>query len=188
MDKKSQNPPKNSSKTNKSIKKMANPTIEQKNLKLELKKTQEELDRVIKENEMLINTAKQTLADFQNYKRRVEEQHKNISTFATENLILELLPFIDNLERAIKAIPKDKEADEWAKGINQIYQQFTQTLEKQGLQAIQSVGEPLDPEKHEALMQAPGEKDIIIEEMEKGYILGEKVIRAAKVKVGDGSK
>jgi len=186
MDTKSQKTKAKSTKQDKAVKNIPKKDINEKQLEEELKTTKEELDRVAKENEMLINAAKQTLADFQNYKRRVEEQQKDISTFAIENLVLELLPFIDNLERAKKAIHQTKESKELSQGINQIFKQFTQILEKNGLKPINSVGEPLDPEKHEALMQAPGEKDIIVEELEKGYILGEKVIRAAKVKVGNG--
>lgn len=130
--------------------------------------------------------AKRAVADLQNYKRRIEEDQKNFVQFAVSGLLLELLPILNNFERAIKHIPD--ETSEFGKGIIQIYNHLKQILEKAGLTQIQAdPGTIFNPNFHEALLQGQGEKDKITEELEKGYMLGEKVLKPAKVKVGNGS-
>jgi molecular chaperone GrpE len=164
------------------LKKVRNETLSQS----DFDKTKQELETLKKERESLIFTAKQALADYQNYKRRVEEGKKDISFFALEGIMLELLPILDNFERALKFAPKEPKS--FIDGVFHIQSQLKQSLEKRGLKEIKSLGEKLDPLRHQAIMQVPGEKDTIIEELEKGYTLEDKVIRAAKVKVGNGEK
>jgi molecular chaperone GrpE len=146
-------------------------------LKTELEATQTKL------NEM-VAISQRALADLQNFKRRTEEERENFIQFASAQVILEFLPAISNVERAFKHEPKD---NEWVKGIEQILKQLTQVLEKHGVKEIQTLGQKFDPKLHEALMTGQGEKDIVIEEFEKGYLLGDRVIKQARVKVGDGS-
>ena len=98
-----------------------------------------------------------------------------------------VLPVLDNFERAMKEVPEGQEGSEWIAGIAQIHKQFKDVLGKQRVAEIPTEGQKFDPNLHEALMQGPGEKDMIVEEMEKGYMMGERVLRPAKVKVGDGS-
>lgn len=136
----------------------------------------------------LTETAKRALADLQNYRKRVEEERVSFVQFANVGLILELLPVLDNFDRAFAAVPEEVSKTEWFKGALQIEKQLMSIVKKQGVTEMpSSLGQPLDAKKHEPLTTGPGAKDTIIEEFEKGYMLGDKVIRPAKVKVGDGT-
>lgn len=146
-------------------------------------RAQDEADEKVAE---LTRIAQQATADLANFKRRAEEEKKSFAQFATAGLVLELLQVTDNFDRALQNIPEELKTNEWVQGIQGIDQQFHGILNKQGVTPIQAVGEKLDIMKHEALMQGPGEKDIILEELEKGYMMGDKVLRPAKVKVGNG--
>jgi molecular chaperone GrpE len=147
-------------------------------LQTELEQTQAKLDE-------MMNISKHALADLQNYKRRVEEEKAAFVTFANSELVSCLLPSLSNFERAMKHEPKDTE---WAKGVEQTYKQMLGELEKRGLTPIAAIGQKFDPHLHEALLTAPGEKDMVLEELEKGWMLGERIIKTARVKVGNGEK
>ena len=153
------------------------------------KKCQEAEERLKKQIEEVTEQAKRAAADLVNYKRRTEEDQKNFIEFANSGLLFELLPVLDNLERACRHIPEDSElAKDFGKGIIQIYDHFKTTLQKAGLTEIEAgPGTQFNPHFHEALMPGKGEKDKILEELEKGYTLSGRVLRPAKVKVGDGS-
>lgn len=147
-----------------------------------------DLEAANKQIEELTSTAKRALADLQNYRKRVEEEKKAFVQFANIGLILELLPILDNFNRAFSAVPDEIQKTEWFKGALQIEQQLAGIMRKQGVTEIPpSVGQKMDPQIHEAVMTASGEKDAVIEELEKGYRIGDRVIRPAKVKVGDGN-
>ncbi len=150
----------------------------------------DELNNLRLELEQMTEMAKRTMADLQNYKRRQEEERRMIINMANANLLGGLLPVLDNFERAILHAPDSaslpETAKEWFSGINISIGQFKKVLEESGLKTIESVGQKFNPEMHEALVLVPGEKDLIIEELEKGYILEDRVIRHAKVKVGNG--
>lgn len=151
----------------------------------ELQKLQADLDAANKNIQDLTDTAKHALADLQNYRKRIEEERNQFAQFATVNLLLELLPVADNFQRAFAHIPDDLKKTEWFKGIVQIEQQLAGLFRKQGVVCLPStVGQKLDPAKHEAIAVGEGEQDVILEEFETGYSLGGKVLRPAKVKVG----
>lgn len=142
-----------------------------------------------KKLEEMTEMAKRTMADLHNLKRRQEDERRLIITMANVDLIRTLLPILDNLERAIKHTPETIKTDQnthWLQGIEICAKQLHKALTDAGLKPMETVGQPFNPELHEALIEGPGEKNIIIEELEKGYILGERVIRHAKVKVGSG--
>ena len=148
---------------------------------------QADLEAANKQIQDLTETAKRALADLQNYRKRVEEERTAFAQFANVALLMELLPILDNFNRAFAAVPEEVSKTEWFKGALQIEQQLVGIVRKQGIAEIpSSVGKPLDPKIHEAIAVGPGEKDTVIEEFEKGYMLGDKVIRPAKVKVGSG--
>lgn len=153
-----------------------------------LEKLKNELYESKKEVEKLTEFAKRTLADLQNYKKRIEEDKASFVSLANAALILEILPILDSFNRAFASTPRELQENEWVKGIMAIEKQLVATLEKEGLQEIKTENGKFDPNLHEALMQGPGEKDTIIEELEKGYMLGSKVLRPAKVKIGNGNK
>jgi molecular chaperone GrpE len=127
-------------------------------------------------------------ADFINYKRRVEQERSEFNSYANTNLILSILPVLDDLERAIEAMPGKIARSEWGEGIKLVEQKFKTILQGQGVIPMISVGEVFDPNIHEALRQEKGEEGIILDEFQRGYMMGERVIRPAKVVVGNGEE
>jgi len=127
-----------------------------------------------------------TQADFVNYKKRTEQEKTQMVEFANSTLILNLLTVLDDLDRAIASVPGELTEFSWTEGIRLIYNKFKATLEAQGLTEIRAKGEPFDPHLHEAVMGQEGEEGIVIDEIQKGYKLRDKVIRPSMVVVGKG--
>ncbi len=125
-------------------------------------------------------------ADFANYKRRTEEERQDFSRYAAAQAILSLLPVLDDLELALGAAPPDCAEQDWLEGIRMVQRKFLTILEGQGVKPIQTVGQPFDPNLHEALRQAPGAEGVVVEEFRKGYTMYDKVLRPAQVIVGNG--
>lgn len=124
-------------------------------------------------------------ADFINYKRRTEQEKEGIGRFANSMLVVNLLPVLDDLERALDSISDDIELG-WVDGIRLIERKLRGILESQGLSPIKALGEPFDPYLHEAVRQDKGKEGIVVEELQKGYKLYDRVIRPSKVVVGNG--
>jgi len=127
-------------------------------------------------------------ADFINYKRRSEQEKEEISKFANATLMFNLLPVLDDLERAFTSIPPHLARLSWVDGIRLIERKLQASLEAQGLSPIKALGEPFDPSLHEAAMHAKGKEGMVIEELQKGYKLHDRVIRPAMVVVGNGEE
>ncbi|GAH64414.1 unnamed protein product [marine sediment metagenome] len=127
-------------------------------------------------------------ADFINYKRRTEQEKEEISQFANAILILNLLPILDDLERALTSTPPRLAKLSWVDGIRLIERKLQAGLEAQGLSQIKALGEPFDPNLHEAARLGKGKEEIVIEELQKGYKLHDRVIRPSKVVVGNGEE
>lgn len=159
---------------------------DQKGLQQIIEDKNTEIEQLKKELLDITEMARRTMADMQNLRRNTEEERVDTIFMANYDLIKRLLPILTTLELAEKHVP-DKAAD-WYKGIDMAIKGLYKALEETGLQRMETVGKPFDPNFHEALMQAPGEKDIVLEELETGYILGKRVIRHAKVKVGNGEQ
>ncbi|MGD0590500.1 MAG: nucleotide exchange factor GrpE [Bacteroidota bacterium] len=125
-------------------------------------------------------------AEFDNYKRRSESETANFLKYATESLIEDLLPVLDDFERSLKHRKESKDNEALVKGIELIYQKLVKVLERRGVKPFDTVGKEFNVEYHDALMQIP-RSDVphytILEEVEKGYTLNDKVIRHAKVVV-----
>lgn len=125
-------------------------------------------------------------ADFDNYRKRSEKAKTEFIKFSNEGIMLKLLSLFDDLERAKKAVEESSDLKTLASGIDLIYKNFRGFLKQEGVKEIKSVGEILDPNKHHAVMQVDSQKhkdNQIIEEMQKGYMFNDKVIRPAMVKV-----
>ncbi|MCS6794703.1 MAG: nucleotide exchange factor GrpE [Raineya sp.] len=151
------------------------------------------LEEVIKNLEATLAEQKDNYirlyADFENFKRRTAKEKMEFIEQANAKLLLEILPVFDDFERALKAFESaEPNLESIKEGITLIHQKFAKFLEKQGLTEIKSTGEPFDPDKHEAITQipAPNEdlKGKVVDTVEKGYMLGEKVLRFAKVVTG----
>lgn len=122
-------------------------------------------------------------ADFQNYKRRTQEEQKNTVRYANERLILQLLDVVDNFERALAT---EKEHDNFFLGMDMIHAQLREILEKNGVEAIKADGAAFDPNLHHAVLteeSAEVEEGHVIETLQTGYLLNGKLIRPAMVKV-----
>lgn len=124
-------------------------------------------------------------ADATNIRRRHEEQIASLKTLVKARVIEELLPVIDNFERALKHVPKELEGNDYIKGVNGVVKQFEKTLADMGVTRIPTVGEHFNPELHEAVgvEDGDGDSEVVTEELQAGYMVGGDVIRHAMVKV-----
>jgi molecular chaperone GrpE len=125
-------------------------------------------------------------ADFENYKKRAAREKEELVKFSNEDVIKSILPFVDNLERAVDHSEKAKEVESLAEGAKLTIQQLLKELNKFGLSPIESLGKPFDPTFHEAVMVvATGEHqpNHVVEEFRKGYLLHDRLIRPAAVSV-----
>lgn len=133
--------------------------------------------------EEYLNGWKRAKADFVNYKKEQEQAFSEFIKFANQSLILQILPVLDNFNLAIKHLPEDLKDSEWVKGVSHIKTQLEDIMKTQGLEEIKvTKNELLNPQLHEVVGGRVG-GDLIVEEVQKGYRLSSKVIRAAKVKV-----
>jgi molecular chaperone GrpE len=156
----------------------------------ELKKEIEELKKKLEEVEKLKNEYlagwQRARADFLNYKKEELERLGEMVKYAGENLILKILPILDNFEIAEKKLPENLKNDENVKGILQIKNQILNFLKEQGVEEIKSVGERFDPNFHEVVEEVEAkdkEPGTIVEEIQKGYKINDRLLRPAKVKV-----
>lgn len=127
-------------------------------------------------------------AEFENFRRRSNKERLDLIATANAGLLKDLLPIIDDFERAIANNISATEIDGVKEGFNLIFNKFKSTIESKGLKQMEAKGQPFDSELHEAIANVPvtdeDQKGKVIDDVEKGYILGEKVIRYAKVVVG----
>jgi len=124
-------------------------------------------------------------ADLENYIKRAEQEKLEIVEFANRMLILDLLPILDDFEKALASVPVELDEQNWTKGIKLVYNKLKAVLETQGLAEIKAKGE-FDPYFHEAAGQVGGEEGIIIEEIRKGYMFKGKLLRPSMVMIGQG--
>jgi len=136
----------------------------------------------------LQNLLKRVQADFENYKKRAHREKEEFVRYANSDLILQLLPILDNFQLAIKHLPKELEGNSWVEGIRHIETQFEQILKSEGVTKIPTYNEKYDPYLHEAVEEVISKKPRgeITEEVLTGYKLKDKVIRHSKVKVSQG--
>ncbi len=134
----------------------------------------------------LTHDAQRVQAEFINFKRREAEAKSEIANFATMQVVKELLPMLDNIERALAHRPEDLAENSWALGVEQVGKQVGDALSALGIERFESVGQPFDHNLHEAVSMEDGEGDIevVTEELQPGYKMGDKILRHAMVKVG----
>lgn len=148
-------------------------------------------DKVAKLEEE-VNTWKtdyyKVFADMENSKRRLEKEHQNSMKFMMQGFIEELLPVVDNFERSLNVQEPSEEIQTFLKGYQMIFDQLMSILEKNGVEAIEAQGKEFDPNFHQAVMTTNDENfdsNIVVEELQKGYMLKDRVIRASLVKVNE---
>jgi molecular chaperone GrpE len=127
-------------------------------------------------------------ADYRNFKRRSDEQRAELVRSAGADLVLKLLPVLDDFERATASVPPDTASTPWWGGTQLIAHKLRLLLESQNVKPIEALGQEFDPNLHEAVLyeESPGQDGKVIEELQKGYKLGERVLRPSMVKVGRG--
>ena len=147
----------------------------------------EELQQKIGE---LTEALQRERADAINVRRRTDEDKAKLGNFYKIMILREFLPALDNLDRAIKHAPKDLVDHDYVKGVQGVVKQFEQCMQNLGIERIKTVGEPFDPKLHEAVHMEDGEGDqeMVIEELQPGYKMGDEVIRHAMVKVSKEKK
>lgn len=129
---------------------------------------------------------KRLQADFENLRRRTRQEKEDLSMVVAQNILLDLLPVVDNFERALGSSAGAQDAAQVLTGVEMIHRQFIQTLEKCGLTRVEALGQIFDPQKHEAVMRVEDETQAdgtVVEELQKGYAVRGKVIRPSMVKV-----
>jgi molecular chaperone GrpE len=125
-------------------------------------------------------------ADYQNLKRRMEEERGEVGRLANASLVINLLPIVDDLERALRNVDAKLAGLTWIDGVWLIYRKLQAVLESAGVQEIPAEGQAFDPNVHEAISEAPGEPGKVLSIVQKGYRLGDRVVRPAMVVVGGG--
>lgn len=151
-------------------------------VKKPVQKQQEEVNPYEQKIKELIGLVQRVQAEFENYKKRVERDQSDFVKTASKDLIINLLPVLDNFELALKNLDKENQI---VKGFELVFRELMDILQKQGLKVIEAEG-LFNPYFHEALMQEESDKEdnTILEVFQKGYMLGGKLIRSTKVKVG----
>lgn len=153
----------------------------------ELEELKAKLAAKEKEAEELFSRLQRLQADFDNFRRRTRKELENMARYGSEKVMAGLLQVIDNFEYALKSSKKEGEASAFMTGMEMIYRQLKEVLEKEGLKAIEALGQPFNPEIHEAVAQVEAESaeqdNIIVEELQVGYTLYDKLLRPSRVKV-----
>lgn len=152
----------------------------------------ENLEDKVKALELEINQYKELAlrkaAEFENYKRRTENDQLNLLKYAAESVIIKLLSTVDDLERSLAHMTDETDVNKIKEGIQLVYNKLIKTLDEQGVKKIESIGKPFSVEFHEALMQRADDSvppHTVIDELETGYMYKDRVIRHAKVIVSE---
>jgi molecular chaperone GrpE len=147
---------------------------------------EEKLADVERERDEYLNDLKRVAADFENYRKRVARDQDGLVARAHERLVKELLPVLDDLERALEAAAEHEEA-KLEEGVRLVHRELLEALAREGLVEVEADGQ-FDPHVHEALLSQPSEQEdgSVVEVLQKGYRLGDRVLRPARVVVSQG--
>jgi molecular chaperone GrpE len=143
------------------------------------------LEALRQEKDALQDRLLRTAAEFDNYRKRMDRERSELSAFATADALLDMLPIVDNFERALQA-PSGADADSFRKGIELIHKQMLDLLRKRGVRPIDALGADFDPNFHQAVIHesSPDHREgEVMQELQRGYMLGERLLRPAMVKV-----
>ena len=147
----------------------------------------EEHRKLIEQAEQHLDQYRRTLAEFDNAKKRLERERLEAQRFGAERVVRDLLPIVDSFDQALKTLASSDAKDPVVVGVKLIHRQLHDLLNREGVQPIESVGQPFDPHKHEAVAEVPATdgqvEQTIVEEVHKGYTMHGKVLRSAQVKV-----
>jgi molecular chaperone GrpE len=145
-----------------------------------------EIAQAIEERDQLRDRLLRTQAEFDNYRKRVERERLETIERAAESVLRDVLPVVDDLERALDAEASNEAAASYRKGVELIHRQLTELLTRRGVKTIETLGQDFDPHLHQAVSSeaVPGARDgEIVQELRRGYMLGDRLLRPAMVKV-----
>lgn len=138
--------------------------------------------------EELTDRVKRQMAEFENFRKRTEKEKSTMYEMGARDMIEKILPVVDNFERGLAAVPEDAKGSPFAEGMDKIYKQLAKTLEDAGVKAIEAVGKEFDPNFHNAVMHVEDEslgENVVAEELLKGYMYRDTVVRHSMVKVAN---
>ena len=141
-----------------------------------------------KKDEQIEDRLRRQMAEFENFRKRTEKEKSQMFDMGAKTIVEKVLPVIDNFERGLAAVPEDKKEDAFVVGMDKIYKQFLTTLEEAGVKPIEAVGQEFDPNFHNAVMHVEDEglgENIVAEELQKGYMYRDAVVRHSMVKVAN---
>ncbi|MFQ7146764.1 MAG: nucleotide exchange factor GrpE [Clostridium sp.] len=156
--------------------------------KKKIEELEEEIVKLKEEAAANKNAYFKAYADTENLKKRLQAESDNVRKYRIQSFAMEILPVLDNLERALDVKVDDQNIKNYAKGFEMIYQQLVHILDKEGVKEIEALDKPFDPNYHQALMQEAKEgveSGMVIEVLQKGYMLKDRVLRATLVKVSE---
>ena len=145
-------------------------------------------DKKDEQIEDLTDRLRRQMAEFENFRKRTEKEKSQMFDMGAKTIVEKVLPVIDNFERGLAAVPEDKKEDAFVVGMDKIYKQFLTTLEEAGVKPIEAVGQEFDPNFHNAVMHVEDEElgeNVVAEELQKGYMYRDTVVRHSMVKVAN---
>jgi molecular chaperone GrpE len=143
-----------------------------------------DLESVIAERDQYLDQLQRTAADFAKYRRRTEQERSQQRLLANEQLLREIVPVLDDLQRGLDAVPADQQDSALAEGIRRVEQKFLTTLKRHGVTQMEALGQRFDPAIHEAVEADPAGGNTVVAVYAPGYAIGDDVLRPAMVKVG----
>ena len=164
----------------------ADEQVEAEDIAVEAEQIRADLEKTRGEAEEYLDSLQRLKAEFENFRKRTLREQSEFLKLASQGLISELLPVLDNFERALEHEVEGGQSDEYKKGLRLVYGQLLDVLAKEGLSTLEPVGQPFDPNQHEALMQEESDEHpegTVVRVLEKGYVLKDRIIRPAKVTV-----
>jgi molecular chaperone GrpE len=145
-----------------------------------------ELETARAERDSYLDQLQRTAAEFANYRRRTEQERSQLVPRVRGDVIAQFLPVIDDFERALSLIPDDEQSKSWVSGLQMIDTKFRGILDRVDAKIIDPIGQPFDPSQHEAVASDPGSSNsTVVEVYQKGYAIGDMLVRPAIVKTGD---
>ncbi|WP_077618862.1 nucleotide exchange factor GrpE [Bacillus sinesaloumensis] len=161
---------------------------QEEDVKAELSKANERIAELEAKLEEAENRILRQVADFENFKRRARLDQETAATYRAQSLVSDLLPALDNFERALQIEATNDQSKSIIQGVEMVYRSIIDALNKEGVEAIEAVGTQFDPNVHQAVMQVSepdSEPNVVLEEFQKGYKLKDRVLRPSMVKVNE---
>lgn len=147
---------------------------------------QQVIEKLMAQRDDYLEQLQRSRAEFINFRRRTEQEKTRLGEMFTSNTLAQFLPVIDDFDRAVEHVPEDMKKNGWIEGILMIQAKLRGLLERAGVTEVDGINAPFDPAVHEAVATEPGSRgEVVVEVYQKGYKIGDTLLRAAMVKTGD---